>query len=168
MLSSTLIQLATLPERNKILSDAYDSDKHIGTPSRLSLIKYFERMLEVPGDVILVIDALDEYPAPREDCLRFLVDLSNKHHDRLHLLVTSRNEPDIRTAMKGISAIDIDLSEASEQKKDIHDYITGVLESDQPFRTWADADPHILSLIKERLLNERMFVITFSYYGLCC
>ncbi len=125
-------------------------------------------MLAVPGNVILVIDALDEHPAPRDELLRFLAKLSRDHHHHLHLLVTSRDEPDIRTVMKDIRAIEVDLNEAAEQQEDIQKYVTSVLELDEPFRTWTASYPHIPGLIKNRLLQERMFVISLSYYGLCC
>ena len=166
MLSSILIQLATLPERHKVLCDAYDSDKHIGTPSRSSLLTYFDRMLEVPGNVSLVIDALDEHPAPRDELLRFLANLSRNRHDHLRFLVTSRNESDIYPVMRDIGAIEVNLSKALEQKEDMHNYITSVLKSDEPFRTWRVSYSHILDLIKKRLLQESMFVISLSHYGL--
>jgi hypothetical protein len=121
-------------------------------------------MLAVPGDVILVIDALDEHPAPRKELLEFLATLSRDHHNHLRLLVTSRSESDIDTAMKAISATEIDISKASEQKRDIYKYITSVIESDKHFQT---LPPRTLDLIKESLFQESMFVISLSYYNLC-
>lgn len=133
MLSSILIRLATVQERSKILVDAYHSDKNKGNPSLSSLCEYVKEMLAVPRNVFLVIDALDEHPPPRDKLLRFLTNLSRDHHGQLRLLVTSRNESDIRHYMEGIGTVEVDLSKELEQKEDIRKYITHVLQSDQPF-----------------------------------
>ncbi|KAJ7831823.1 hypothetical protein B0H14DRAFT_2804100 [Mycena olivaceomarginata] len=99
MLSSTLLQLAS------------------GPPSRSSLLTYFEMMLKVPRDLVLVVDALDEHPRPRNRLLEFLTGLSRNHHIRL--LVASRDEDDIRAAMQDIDAAEIDLNGESKQKEDL-------------------------------------------------
>jgi hypothetical protein len=72
MLSSVLLQLASGKERHKILLDAYNSDMHMGPPFCSSLLTYFERMLAVPSNVILIVDALDEHSIPHNVLLRFL------------------------------------------------------------------------------------------------
>ena len=156
MLSSFLLQLATHQERHKILCESYEADKNAGHPSRSSLCQYLTKLLAVSGKVILIIDALDEHPIPRDGLLQFLTDLIHDHHDHLLLLVISRKESDIEVAMKRITVTEVDLVQQSEQKEDIQKYITGVLQTDEPFRTWADSHPDILCLIKDKLLQERM------------
>ncbi|KIJ34077.1 hypothetical protein M422DRAFT_70295 [Sphaerobolus stellatus SS14] len=157
LLSSLLLQLATRQERHKILYAAYQSDRHKGTPARSSMLEYFDKVLAVPGNVILIIDALDEHRDPRDKLLRFLTDLSCGRHDRLRILVTSRDEADIRAAMEDIGAIEFDLSIALKQKEDIRKYVTDVLHSVEPFRTWAVSNQPILDCIKKRLFQESMF-----------
>jgi hypothetical protein len=82
---------------------------------RSSLLSYLERMLRIPGKVVFIIDALDEHPTPPDELLGLLASLNHRLH--LRLLVTIRDEPDIRTAMKGIGAIEFDLGKAPEQKE---------------------------------------------------
>ncbi|KAJ7833352.1 hypothetical protein B0H14DRAFT_3710791 [Mycena olivaceomarginata] len=132
MLSSTLLQLASGQERHKILQDAYNSDRCKGPPSRSSLLAYFKRMLTVPHHLVLIIDALDEHPKPRND----------------------RDEPDICACLHNIGAVEVDLNRELNQKDDLRKYITGVLQSDEPFREWKHSHPDIIDLIKHRLLKD--------------
>ncbi|KAJ7796027.1 hypothetical protein B0H14DRAFT_3552631 [Mycena olivaceomarginata] len=157
MLSSTLLQLASGQERHKILLDAYNSDKCKGPPSCSMLLTYFKRMLTVPHNLVLVIDALDEHPKPRDELLGFLSELIQNHHNHIHLLVASRDEPDIRAGLQDIGAVEVDLNKESNQKNDLYKYITRVLQSDEPFREWKDSYPRTVDLIKHRLLKENMF-----------
>lgn len=68
--------------------------------------------------------------------------LARNHHIRL--LVASRDEVDIRAALQDIHAAEIDLNGESKQKEDLFKYITGVLHSDEPFRTWKVDHPRRL------------------------
>ncbi|KAJ7292240.1 hypothetical protein C8J57DRAFT_1589527, partial [Mycena rebaudengoi] len=125
-----------------------------GLPPRVSLFTYVEKMLAVPLDVTLVVDALDEHPVPRDELLKFLTKLSRDHRDHVRLLVTSRDEADIHAAMTSMGASEVDLSTEVRQREDIYKYVTSVLQSDEPFRTWTNST---LELIKRRLLDEGMF-----------
>lgn len=53
--------------------------------------------LRITGrEVFVVLDALDEYPLPtREELLPWLQELCG-HHDNIHILITSRDETDLR------------------------------------------------------------------------
>ncbi|KAJ7348064.1 hypothetical protein DFH08DRAFT_1080216, partial [Mycena albidolilacea] len=156
MLSSTLLQLASGQERHKILRDAYNSDGRKGPPSRSSLLTYFKRMLTVPHHLVLIIDALDEHPKPRDELLRFLTELIQSHN-HIHLFIASRDEPDICACLQNIGAVEVDLNMELNQKDDLCKYITGVLQLDEPFREWEHSHPDIINLIKHRLLKESMF-----------
>ncbi|KAJ7828666.1 hypothetical protein B0H14DRAFT_2594517 [Mycena olivaceomarginata] len=121
MLSSTLLQLASGQagqERRKILLQVYTSDKHMGTPDLAALLAYFKMILEVPRDLVLVVDALDEHPRPRDQLLRFLTNLSRNH--RVRMLVASRAEDDIRVAMQNIGATEVDLYRQGKQREDVY------------------------------------------------
>jgi hypothetical protein len=113
-------------------------------------------MLKAPGDLVFVIDALDEHPRPRGQLLRFLADLLRNHTHNIRLLAVSRDEPDIRDAMEGIGAAEVDLNRELKQKEDICTYVTGVLQEDEPFRRWKIDHPRIVDVIKDRLLEESM------------
>ncbi|KAJ7926544.1 hypothetical protein B0H13DRAFT_2313440 [Mycena leptocephala] len=125
--------------------------------SRFSLLKYVERMLELPRTIFLIVDALDEHPLPRNQLLEFLTGLSRNHSDRIHPLVVSRYESDVCAAMKGIGAAEVDLDMELKQQEDICKYVTGVLQSNEPFQTWQDSHPAIIDGIKHKLLKESMF-----------
>lgn len=50
-------------------------------------------------EVFVVLDALDEYPLPtREELLHWLQKLC-ENHDNIHILITSRDETDIRECL---------------------------------------------------------------------
>jgi hypothetical protein len=163
MLASALVQLATDAGRHKILADTYNTDKHRGPPSLQSLLNCFEKMLEVPRDLVLVLDALDEHPQPRVQLLRFLISISQKDHVRL--LVVSRNEDDIRAAMQSLRAAEIDLKNELKQKEELYNYITAAL-LEEPFLTWKTDHPGTVlhpgpvDFIKKRLFEESMQVFT--------
>lgn len=159
MLSTFLLQLATVcPERHKMLCDIYDSDPRHPQPSNSSLRKYFHKMLAVPGrlKITLVIDALDEYLGDGETMFTTLSEAAG--HPNIRILVTSRNEPDIRVTMERIGAAQVNFGDSLEQREDIRKYINGVVGG-LAFRGWSDS---IVDLIKEHFRNETMSVISAS------
>ncbi|KAJ7878312.1 hypothetical protein B0H14DRAFT_1646269 [Mycena olivaceomarginata] len=101
--------------------------------------------------------AVDEHPKPRDQLLEFLTGLLIKYPDCIRLLVSSRDEPDIRVAMEKVTAAEVDLNRQLKQNEDMCKYITEVLQSRLPFRTWKDEYPSTVQRIKHRLFKESMF-----------
>lgn len=83
----------------------------------------------------LIIDALDECVdenGTRREILTFLTDLSTWNLPQLHILVTSRKEPEIEkslTSLEKLSSICIQ----THQQKDIEKYVKSVLQTDPDF-----------------------------------
>jgi hypothetical protein len=74
-------------------------------PTTNELVKLFNEILQLGEETWIFIDALDECltEGKREDFKRLIVwirDVVLAKHDNLHLLVTSRNENEIRSASK--------------------------------------------------------------------
>jgi hypothetical protein len=89
-----------------------------------------------------------------------LTGLIQSHHNHIHLFIASRDEPDIRACLQDIGAVEVDLNRELNQKDDLCKYITGVLQLDSPFREWKHSHPNIINLIKHRLFNESMYVVS--------
>lgn len=163
MLASVLVQLATNEERHQILVETYQVNKHKGPPSLQSLEACFDRMLNIPNDVFLILDALDEHVNPRSHLLTFIAGLAKNSH--VHLLVVSRSENDILSLMKEIQPAEINLNAELKQRQELHRFISQVLEFETPFRTWKDKYPSTLNLIKERLIQEHMLAPIINLYS---
>ena len=88
-----------------------------------------QSVLKLSGQVFLVIDALDECPIgdeSRAKVLALLTELSGWSLSNLHVLVTSRKEPDIEKALAPLANL-VNFSSVSIQtnqvQADIHEYI---------------------------------------------
>ncbi|KAF0324955.1 hypothetical protein GQ607_007848 [Colletotrichum asianum] len=110
------------------------------------------------SDVFIVMDALDECPTLSEERGKLLASLKRivaAMPDNMHLLCTSRAEPDISTVINTLlcppSRVAIDLlQDTTGLRSDIGIYINSVLESDD-YNLW----PGELKADAKRLLTER-------------
>jgi ankyrin repeat domain-containing protein 50 len=89
-------------------------------------------------DVYLIVDALDESPRhdARERVLKTITDIRAWSLDRLHILVTSRDEPDIREHLNPSSTEDISMKNAGINK-DIELFVRGHLQRDRALQKWS-------------------------------
>lgn len=177
MVSSFLIQLAGAHrDRLAVLRNFYGahSKETFGAPSRPFLnaqTKCLRDMLNVKSPVFLIVDALDEHPKydqdsqgaihDRQKLLELLTSLSN--YPTVRLLVTSRDERDIRDALEGASPKPdkLDIGQESQQRDDIKTYIAVRLESELPFKNWNEDK---LDLIWKKLGKETMCVSHHAAY----
>ncbi|KAE8310624.1 hypothetical protein BDV41DRAFT_590271 [Aspergillus transmontanensis] len=70
-------------------------------------------LAKTPGEIFLVLDALDECPErlgqnERKALLSLLVGLNERHKDKLHILATSRPEQDIRAKLERFPTVDLE------------------------------------------------------------
>jgi hypothetical protein len=150
LLSSLLVQLS---DQSDIFCDALFSlySAHKGgseQPTDDSLARCLKNMLTMVGQVpiYLIIDALDEcpndsgIPSSREKVLRLVKELVGLDHPNLRLCITSRPEFDIRTTLKPLATQQLSLHDESGQQKDIIDYVTSVVRSDERMKRWRDDD----------------------------
>ncbi|KAB8275406.1 hypothetical protein BDV30DRAFT_236772 [Aspergillus minisclerotigenes] len=72
-----------------------------------------------PGEIFLVLDALDECPErsgrnERKVLLSLLIGLNERHKNKLHILATSRPEQDIRATLRRFPTVDLEAQLADD------------------------------------------------------
>ena len=92
-------------------------------------------------------------PSPRDEVLSLVEKLVNLKLPSLHLCITSQPEIDIRTSLEPLTSTSnrISLHDQSGQKKDIDEFIRGVVCSDKNMRRWRDEDKELVI----KTLSER-------------
>lgn len=125
-------------------------------PSIDSLCKAFQDMIQQAGEVWVILDALDECPKRKEHSteglLHWIESIQSSQEMNVHLLVTSRREEDIKSAIEtwsrteNIIAIQSDLV-----KEDIRAYVRKEIR--QNLRTWKDR-PGIQKEIEDTLTGK--------------
>ncbi|KAI9683766.1 MAG: hypothetical protein M1822_005956 [Bathelium mastoideum] len=128
---------------------------HNAIPPDQALMDYLHQLILAFDDVYIILDALDECPRNeyRRDVLKALVDLRVWSEPSLHLLVTSREEPDIRDVLiDEVGALpDETISMKNDSvDKDIAFFIFGALENDRQLRKWEKYHDQIEKALTER------------------
>ena len=109
-------------------------------------------MLKVPGQVpiYIIFDAIDECPnttgisSSRDEVLELVEKLIELSLPNLRLCVTSRPEIDIRTVLEPLTLNQMSLHDQSGQRKDIIDFVTSVVYSNNNMRRWRDEDKKLV------------------------
>lgn len=145
MLRSIIVQLCgARPDTPKPLLNLQSyQDKNL-QPGLEKLEETFQASTQDFKNVYLVIDALDECPladGEREQLLELLVRFQKRSLVNLHVLYTSRSEPDIMAELAplfiGLATPIIDLQEQrNEISRDIHSYIDQKIAT-TAFRSWS-------------------------------
>ncbi len=151
MLRALLMQLSgQLQDGHLDLTRLHDSYK-TGIPPPPVLTDYLRRLIQRFHHVYIVLDALDESPrlGARGHVLDTIKVMQNWSLPGLHLLVTSRDEPDIRYSL--------DLSLQQEVKmrnagidNDITDFISAQLHENRRLRKWLPYSDRIQEKLAER------------------
>jgi len=113
-------------------------------PSDDALSRCLKDLIKIPGQspVYLVVDALDEcpntsaIPSPREKILRLVEELVDSGLPNLHICVTSRPEPDIKSVLDPLAFRSVSLHDEGGQMGDIGYYIKSVVNTDSIMRRW--------------------------------
>jgi hypothetical protein len=105
-------------------------------------------------NVYILLDALDESPRgePREDVLQVLVDLRSWSAPGLHLLVTSRDEIDIRDVLcNELGALNGEMLSMKNEyvDRDIAAFVSHQLRDNRKFQKWKDYHGRIESVFTE-------------------
>jgi len=138
MLRALLLQLSNQLNDGHIdlarLRDRYRD----GAPPVPELIGSLRQLFQRFEDVYIIVDALDESPRNegREQVLDALADFRNWSLRGLHLLVTSRDEFDIREHLDPSPAEDV-LMKNSGIEMDIEEFITGHLGQSRKLQKWS-------------------------------
>ena len=129
----------------KIIHEIYSTHgKGTQQPGNDILKTSLWKMLEVTANqpTYIIVDALDEcpnisgIPTPREEVLGLVKDLVDLRFPNLHICVTSRPEIDIKISLQPLVSSAVSLHHESGQKKDIFDYVSGVVSSDSRMHRW--------------------------------
>lgn len=138
MLRALLLQLSgQLQDGHLDLTRLHDSYK-TGTPPSPVLTDYLQRLIQRFHHVYIVLDALDESPrnGAREHVLNTLETMQKWSLRGLHLLVTSRDEPDIRGSLNPPLIQQVKM-ENDGINQDITNFISGRLDEDRRLRKWS-------------------------------
>jgi hypothetical protein len=157
MLKSLIVQLCGgRPDTPQPLSDLQSyRDKHL-QPSLEKLEKTLQACVQDFNSVYLVFDALDECPrttGEREKLLKLLGRVQKWSFENLHVLYTSRPEPDITAELLRLepttSVIDLEM-QREEMRGDIRIFIDKTMESSN-FSFWP---PETKNYVKAALVDK--------------
>ena len=153
-LSSLLAQLSAQSDAYcgvlECLYSEYDSGSK--EPSEEMLKECLKSMLTLQdqGPIFIILDAIDECPnsagspSPRENVLELVGWLSEFHHLRLFVCVTSRPEADIEAVLQPLASHRVSLHGESGQKEDIINYVKWFINSDPKTRKWRKEDKELV------------------------
>lgn len=151
MLRALLMQLSgQLQDGHLDLTRLHDSYR-TGIPPSSVLTDYLRRLIQRFHHVYIVLDALDESPrlGARGHVLDTIEVMQKWFLPGLHLLVTSRDEPDIR------NSLDLSLNQEVKMRnagidKDISDFIAIQLHENRRLRKWLPYSNKIQEKLAER------------------
>ena len=120
-------------------------------PSNSALTNCLRDMISVSAEhpIYIIVDALDEcpnssgIPTPREVVLKLLDGLVRLGQPSLHICVTSRPEADI-TGVLGPLARAMSLHDEIGQTKDISDYVSNFVSTDQMMGRWRSVEKELV------------------------
>jgi ABC-type dipeptide/oligopeptide/nickel transport system ATPase component len=141
MLRSLLCQVSSKhPEVRKILQASHVAfGMGAKRPTVTQLSEQFTSILDQVAEVTVVIDALDESDS-QDDIVSWIKGLQQKDRNSLHLLVTSRKQGILATAIeKWLKPDQLHAVQIDEINKDIADYIHARLFESKEFEKW---NPH--------------------------
>ena len=132
MLRALLLQLSDQVQNNNADLTRLHNSYTTSVPSSPVLIAYLQRVIQRFRHVYIILDALDESPRSlsREHVLDALETIRNWGLQCLHLLVTSRDERDIRESFNLSPAYQVKMQNSGIDK-DIRDFISGRLDTDR-------------------------------------
>lgn len=154
MIRALVLQLSNqLGGDNTTLTNLHENYRH-GTPPDQALLDCLEKLVRAfQRDVYILIDALDESPQgckeQRQTVLQVLNDIRAWEEPKLHLLVTSREEVDIRNELLAIPGETVTMKNDGIDK-DIAAFVAQHLRGNPRFRKW---HAHLDRI--EKVLSER-------------
>jgi hypothetical protein len=137
MLRALLLQLsAQLNDGEKDLQQLHATYR-LGTPPVEALLNSLQNTFSKFQDTYILLDALDESPreSEREGVLKAIEIMRQWRLPGFHLLVTSRDELDIRQSLKPAHHQDL-MMRNSEAEKDIANFVSYQLSHDPKFQRW--------------------------------
>ena len=154
MLRSLITQVSLQdPNPSQPLNSLYnDCDKGNRQPLHDSLLLTFKQMLRPFSEIFLVIDALDEC-SDREHLLQILIAIVGWDFENFHILVTSRLEQDLRTAIDNLNGHKEIRIQSQVINEDIRAYVHDRLHMDPTLQRWRRS-ANIQSEIETSLMEK--------------
>lgn len=136
LLRSIIAQLFTQKaETSNILDELFDRNQDgASQPTQKELFIAFSCMVREFSTVYVVIDALDEC-SEQNDMLQMLRDIQQWRVENLHILVTSRQLPEIENYLSDLATDGLSLH-GTDLDRDISLYIRERLKEDQTLARW--------------------------------
>ena len=151
MLRALLLQLSgQLSDGQTDLSRLHDSH-HAGTPSTMVLLEHLRHLIQKFQQVYILLDALDESPryGRRDNVLNAIETVRKWLLPGLHLLVTSRDEPDVRESLSPVGDQEVSMRN-DEIENDIRHFIAGQLTTNPKLRKFHAHHDQIQKVLAER------------------
>jgi ankyrin repeat domain-containing protein 50 len=151
MLRALLLQLSGQLSGSQTDLDRLRDSYRTGIPPVMAMIAHLRYLIQQFDQVYILLDALDESPryGPRDQVLNVIQTMRKWLLPGLHLLVTSRDEPDIRESLSptGNEAV---IMKNAEINQDISDFISGQLTMDPKLRKLQAHHDRIQQVLAER------------------
>jgi hypothetical protein len=143
--ASDMLRALVLQLSSQLTGDEHDLLLQLGgncrsaAPSNQSLMAYLHRIVQSFREVYIVLDALDESPRDthRDAVLQTVVDIRSWSVPGLHLMVSSRDEVDIREHLNVTSTERIEMRNGLVDQ-DIALFISQTLRDNRRLQKWAD------------------------------
>ena len=152
MIQALILQLSSQSSDSQTDLTLLHKSHSTGIPPATILLAYLQRLIQTYfGQVYILLDALDESPlhGQRENVLKAIEIMRKWRLPGLHLLVTSRDEPDIRASLT--PAVDEEvIMKNDEINCDINNFITGHLNTDSKLRKLHAHHDRIQQVLAER------------------
>ncbi|KAH8688294.1 ankyrin repeat-containing domain protein, partial [Ilyonectria robusta] len=151
MLRALVLQLSSqLDDNHTFLSRLHDSYRNASPPD-LALMDCLHQLVRAFEDVYIVLDALDESPRDkhREAMLQCLAELRAWSEPGLHLIVSSRDEVDIREELGALPEETIKMKNDSVNR-DIASFISEHLRNNRRLRKWDEHHARIETALTKR------------------
>lgn len=151
MLRGLLLQLSgQLSDARTDLRRLHDSEP-LEVPPSIDLIGHLQHMIQKFDQVYIMLDALDESPryGERDRVLKAIETMRKWLFPGLHLLVTSRDEPDIREFLCPGKENEVIMKNA-EINRDISNFVSEQLNIDPKLRKWRPYHDRIQQVLAER------------------
>ncbi|CAM1509295.1 Fc.00g030340.m01.CDS01 [Cosmosporella sp. VM-42] len=151
MLRALILQLSSqLADNHSLLSRLHDSYRNASPPDP-ALIDCLHQLVRAFKDVYIVLDALDESPRSkhRDNMLQCLAELRAWSEPGLHIIVSSRDEVDIREDLEALPKETIKMKNDSIDR-DIASFISEHLHKNRRLRKWDEHHARIETALTTR------------------
>jgi ankyrin repeat domain-containing protein 50 len=130
-------QVVDIPEQLEDLYKRCNNGRQKATMRELKTI--LSRMMKDLEDVFIVVDALDECPknGEREELLEFITEIRAWSSSNMHILATSRLEPDIKETLTPLLTSQAISIQGFQVESDIKVHVASQLAIDPRLKKWS-------------------------------